>query len=61
MEFKNYSTGVHGVLILKEKSLWSDKGQYEIDGWVKNKEGKTLYTLKGKWNDDLKCTNVDTN
>ncbi|EAS03629.2 oxysterol-binding protein (macronuclear) [Tetrahymena thermophila SB210] len=61
MEYKNYTTGVNGILTLKEKGMFSDKGQYEIDGWVKNKDGKVLYTLKGKWNEDLKCTNAETN
>lgn len=26
MEFKNHSIGTHGILSLKEKGLWSDKG-----------------------------------
>lgn len=51
MEYKNYTTGVHGVLNLKEKGTWSDAGMCEISGWVKNKEGKLLYTLFGHWND----------
>lgn len=40
MDFKNFSTGTQGKLILKEKGMWSDKGQYETEGWVKNSEGK---------------------
>ncbi|EAS03630.2 oxysterol-binding protein (macronuclear) [Tetrahymena thermophila SB210] len=61
MEFKNYTTGVYGQLNLKEKSAWSNSGQFEVEGWVKNKDGKSLYSLKGKWNEDLKCTNLETN
>jgi len=60
MEFKNHSTGVYGELNLKEKGMWSDKGQYEIEGWVKNKENKVLYTLFGHWNAGLTTTNVET-
>jgi len=60
MAFKNETTGVNGVLNLKEKATWSDKGQYEISGWVKDKNKKTLYTLAGHWNDKLTATNALT-
>lgn len=31
-----------------------------MEGWVKDRDGKTLYTLEGHWNKDLKCKNVET-
>ena len=60
MLFNNETTGMNGVLNLKEKGTWSDKGQYEIEGWVKDKDKKTLFTLSGHWNDKLTATNVLT-
>ncbi|EGR34348.1 oxysterol-binding protein, putative [Ichthyophthirius multifiliis] len=60
MEFKNHSTGDFGELNFREKSAWSDKGQYEIEGFVSNKQGQEIYKLKGKWNSNLTSTNITT-
>lgn len=35
MNFKNEKTGDTGKIIFKEKS-WNGKGQYELEGWIKN-------------------------
>jgi hypothetical protein len=60
MEFKNHTTGDYAELTFTEKATWSDKGQYEMEGWVKNKAGEITFTLKGLWNNNLMCTNVKT-
>ncbi|EGR30773.1 oxysterol-binding protein, putative [Ichthyophthirius multifiliis] len=60
MEFKNHTTGDFGELNFQEKGAWSDKGQYQIEGWVNNKDNICAYKLNGKWNSDLICKNVNT-
>jgi hypothetical protein len=59
MTFKNYATQDTGVLTLTKKG-WNNKGQYEINGSIKDRNGKLRFNLKGKWNESLKAINADT-
>ena len=37
---------------------WSSRGRYEVNGFVKDKDGKEKLKMYGHWNKDLKCSKV---
>ena len=52
MKFTNQTNGYKGELNLKKRN-WLGMGAYEAKGFVKNRDGSVVYTMKGKWNTDL--------
>ncbi len=48
MNFINHKTKDIGFVNLSEKG-WNGKGQYEVNGWIKNSNGVEKYKIKGKW------------
>jgi len=59
VQYTNYNTKDTGFLALN-KHGWTSKGAHEMTGWVKDKNGKIRYTMKGKWNESMKVINEDT-
>lgn len=59
MPFKNGKTGDTGQLTLKKRG-WGDRGAYETEGWIKDKNGTVKYTLHGKWNSYLTAVDALT-
>jgi len=58
IEVKNEKTGDSCVLKLK-KAGWLGSGRWEVQGEVKNAEGKTRVLLSGKWNDNIMGTKME--
>ena len=56
MPFENQSTGETGQLTLKKRG-WGGRHAYETEGWIKDKNGKVVIKLSGKW--DSQLTAVD--
>ena len=57
--YENLKTGDTGQLTLKKRG-WGDRGAYESEGWIKDKNGNMRYTLQGKWNSYLTAVDVAT-
>lgn len=59
MNFKNYTTKDTAVLNLKKRG-WSDKGAFEIDGEIKDSNGKVRYTVVARWDSYFKIIDAET-
>mgnify|MGYP002620472240 CR=1 FL=1 len=59
MPYTNHTTKETANLEFKQRS-WTGKGAYEMEGWVKDKDGKIRYKLIGRWDSHLKAINEDT-
>ena len=59
MNCENFTTGDKGVLKLTQRG-WGDKGAYEVNGSIKNKDGVEKWRMKGRWDNEIRLINVQT-
>ena len=56
MTFKNLTTNETAQLTLKKRGF-NNKNAFEAEGFINEKSGNPIYTIKGEWNSYLSITN----
>ena len=59
-KIENVQTKEKAVISFKRKG-WSDSTLGIVEGFVKDRNGKKVYEIKGKWFERIQATNLETN